>query len=343
MMKFLSKIKANGLKDKICLLRLDFNTQDNWRMQASLPTIKFLEKNCQAIVIVSHKGRPVGYDESLSLRPMALALRKTLKKPIIFIPHFRFQEISRLVRASPKGTVFLLENLRFLAGEEEASAALGKQLSMLADIYVNDAFAVSHRANASVVTIAKYLPSYAGLEMEAEISQLSKVMKNPEKPLVVILGGAKIQDKLKAFDHLKTNAKVFLIGGALNNALLNSLKKNKTISLPADFIKENGKISDIGPKTIENFCRKIKNAKTIIWNGPLGNIDDIRFRKGTIEIAKCLPKNAFSVVGGGETVMFLKKMKLDRKISFLSTGGGAMLEFLSGKKLPGIKALEISN
>lgn len=337
-MKFLSNAKAGDFIGKVALLRLDFNTSDNWRMEASLPTIKLLSRKCKALVIISHKGRPKGFDEELSLRSMTAPLRKLLNQRVVFISHFRFKEISDLVRSSPKGTIFLLENLRFLEGEESNSDILAEHLASVGDIYVNDAFAVSHRANASVVAITKHLPSFAGLELEAEIDNLTQSMKNPRKPMVVILGGAKIEDKLRVYENLKSVASKFLIGGALTDKIIGNLNR-PNIVLPVDFKRDNGEIRDIGPETARAYCAELKKAKSLIWNGPLGNIEDSRFRKGTTEVAKCLTDKLFSIVGGGETVMFLKKTKQDKRIHFISTGGGAMLDFLAGKELPGIKAL----
>lgn len=338
-MRFLGKTKKNELKDKICLLRLDFNTEDNWRMDASLPTIKFLSSRCRSVVIISHKGRPKGFDSSLSLKPISRILGRKLKRRAVFVPHFRFQEIGNLVRSSPEGSLFMLENLRFLDGESENSDILAEHLSGLGDIFVNDAFAVSHRANASTVAIADHLPSYAGLGLEKEIKELTRAIKNPDKPMVVILGGAKIEDKLRVFENLNPKASAFLIGGALTEEIISKLKNPKLI-LPVDFKKDGNSIRDIGPETVKKFCDVMKKAKTVIWNGPLGDIGDRRFKTGTEKIAKCLAGKTFSIVGGGETVMFLKKIKLDRKINFISTGGGAMLDFLAGKKLPGIEALK---
>ena len=341
-MKYLSQLQPGKLKDKICLLRLDFNTEDNWRLEASLPTIKFLAKNCKAVVILSHKGRPNDFENSLSLRPVAKTLSKFLKRTVVFAPHFRFLEIRDLVRASPKGSIFLLENLRFLSGEAEDSSALAEHLAMLGDIYVNDAFAVSHRANASVTAITEFLPSYAGFELEAEIKNLSKVMKSPKKPLAVILGGSKIEDKLSVYENLKKKADIFLIGGALTEPLLKKLKSYQKVLLPSAVKMENGLVQDIDGETVKLFCQAISQAKTILWNGPVGNIDKSKYRSATRTIARCVAENkkAFKIVGGGETVMFLKKLKLDKQINFISTGGGAMLDFLAGKKLPGIEALK---
>lgn len=339
-MRCLSSLPLKALKNKICLLRLDLNTKDNWRIEASRPTMRFLSKYCRATVILSHKGRPKGFNKSLSLRSAARALSKAFKKKVVFTPHFRFAEIKKQIRSAPRKSIFLLENLRFLEGETINSGALAKNLALLGDFYVNDAFAVSHRANASVAAITDYLPSCAGFELEAEIKNLSRVMKNPKKPLVVILGGGKIKNKLSVYKYLRNKASVFLIGGALNENILKL--KSKKLLMPADFKKENGDIKDIGPKTVKLFEKEIRRGRTILWNGPVGDIGKKRFQNGTKELARAVAANrrAFKTVGGGETVMFLKKMKLDKKIDFISTGGGAMLEFLAGKKLPGIEVLK---
>jgi phosphoglycerate kinase len=341
-MRYLSKVDPKNLRGKACLLRLDFNTEDNWRMEACAPTIKFLAKNCKATVILSHKGRPSGYDKSLSLRSLRAALHKLIGREIVFVPHFRFLEIKDLISASPAGSVFLLENLRFLDGEAENNPVLAEHLASLGDIYVNDAFAVSHRANASVVTITKFLKSYAGLKFEEEIRNLSRAMTKPAKPLVVILGGAKIEDKLQVYENLKKLARRFLIGGALDEKILKSFRDKGKILLPVDFKKSKGVIKDIGTQSVKMFEKEIKSAETIIWNGPVGDIRYGKFSGGTKAVAKVVSgnKKSFKVVGGGETVMFLKRLKLDKKIDFVSTGGGAMLEFLAGKKLPGIEALK---
>ncbi|MDO8429841.1 MAG: phosphoglycerate kinase [bacterium] len=347
MMKYLSSLKSQYLKGKICILRLDFNTEDNWRMEASLPTLKFLIKNCRAVVILSHKGRPRGFEEKLSLRNSAKDLKKALKKQVIFVPHFRFQEIKNLIDSVPKGSIFLLENLRFLEGEEQNNSVLAEHLASLGNFYVNDAFAVSHRANASVAAITEFLPSYAGLELETELKNLSQAIKNPGKPFVIILGGLKIKDKLEVYHNLKNKVDKFLIGGALTTEMLNMKfwdpkLKTKNLIMPLDFKLDKAVIHDIGPESVKLFKEKIKMAKTIIWNGPLGDIRQKKFSNGTKEIAKAMSANttAFKIIGGGETVMFFKKMKLDKKINFVSTGGGAMLDFLAGKKLPGIEALK---
>lgn len=370
MIKYIDKVKASALTGT-ALLRLDFNTTDNWRMQAVLPTIKYLLKTSGKIVIISHRGRPDGFDKKLSLKHDAVVLSnmlwgsgKSTKKKVIFIDNFDFPKIKEQIAAAPQGTVLLLDNLRFLKGEETNSPELGKQLASLADIYVNDAFAVSHRANASVAAVTKFLPSYAGLEMKKEIESLSKVMLKPQRPLVLILGGAKASDKLGVIKYFQKKADKFLLGGGSANTILQmkgvdikkSLKDNdpesvktlkplvnyKSVILPVDFVWSKDAILDLGPKTIKEFSAYIAAAGTIIWTGPLGLIEKKQYAKCSIAIAQAIGRNrrAFSVTGGGDTVAFLKKYKLDKKFSFISTGGGAMVDFLAGKKMPGIEALK---
>ncbi|MBI2033780.1 MAG: phosphoglycerate kinase [Candidatus Liptonbacteria bacterium] len=361
MIHFLRGASAESLKGRV-LLRLDFNTEDEWRLKSALPTIRFLLRYAEKIVIVSHKGRPIGFDKKFSLRASAKFLEKLLKRKIIFFPHFRFEKIKKTIAASPRGSIFLLENLRFLKGEWKNDLKFAKKLASLADYYVNEAFAVCHRANASVSAITRFLKSYAGLELENELKNLSKVMKNPQKPLTIVLGGAKAEDRLGIVKFLKNKVDWFLLGGAPANTLflaegidikdsvalrrhpekVRPFLKYPNIVLPIDFVFSGRKILDASPKTVQVFKEKISQAKTIVWNGPFGVIEKKRFEKGTLEIGKAIARNrrAFSVAGGGETVMFLKKYGLDKKFSFISTGGGAMLDFLSGRKLPGIAALE---
>lgn len=332
-------------------------------MKAVVPTIKFLLKNGCKIVILSHRGRPQGRDSKFSLRGDALDLAKLLKKKVAFIDHFDFTRIRRMVAASPARSVFLLENLRFTKGEERNDPKFAKQLASLGDFYVNDAFAVSHRADASVVAVTKYVPSYAGFELEAEIVHLSRVMVRPKCPLVVIVGGAKVSDKLGVVRYFRNKANWFLVGGGPANTLLavhgmevkkslceqgsdkatiRKISRYPNLVLPVDYVWYQSAIVDIGQKTCAAFVKKIAGAKTIVWSGPLGLIDVRRYERGSRIVARAIVKNrrALSVAGGGETVMFLKKIRLDKKFTFISTGGGAMLDFLAGKKLPGIEALK---
>ena len=358
-MNYLSSAAPEKLKG-IAILRLDLNVEDDSRLKASLPTLGFLMKTSAKVVVLSHKGRPSGVDLSLSLRLAAERMKKLLSKKVFFLPEFNFEQICETISSAPDGPIFLLENLRFLPGEEADDESLAKELASLGDFYVNDAFAVSHRANASVRAITKFLPSYAGLELQKELENLRKVMENPERPFVLILGGAKAEDKLPIVEFLKNKIDSALLGGVPANTLLKlkgvdvgqsvvaenaeSFRKfldMPQIILPSDWKEREGKILDIGDKTIREFSEKIKTAKTIVWNGPLGLTENSFMRAGSEAIAAAIAANtgAFSVVGGGETVSFLEEMGFSEKISFVSTGGGAMLEFLAGKELPGIKAL----
>lgn len=362
MIRYLSATNANFLSG-VALLRLDFNTEDDWRMLAVLPTIKFLLKRSAKVVIISHRGRPDGFDKKFSLRKNAGTLSRLLQRKVIFLPDFDFRKIKATIGKSPRGSLFLLENLRFDPGEEKNDPKFAKQLTSLADFYVNDAFAVSHRANASIVAVTKFLPSYAGFELEHEIQSLSRAMKNPKHPLVFIVGGAKAADKLDVIKSFKNKADWFLLGGGPANTILSlrgmnvkqsvrdtdpkdikemrTFSRSKKVLVPMDVRWHGDLIWDVGPKTVAMFTKKIAAARTILWSGPLGLIEKPEYARASIAVAKAIVKNrrAFSISGGGETVMFLKKYKFDKKFSFISTGGGAMIDFLAGKKLPGIDAL----
>ena len=379
-MKYLSSLKNEDLAGKICLLRIDFNIEkaelagakNHPRLALVLPTIKFLIKNGAKVIILSHRGRPLEkskiknqksklqfkIQKELSLRPFVKILSSLLKKPVHFIDFkngFNALEISKIIA---RNSIFLLENLRYFEGEEKNDKNFAKRLASLGDFFVNDAFSVSHRANASVAAITEFLPSYAGFQLEKEIKNLSIAIK---KPLVVILGGAKISDKIGLLKNFMAEADYFLIGGGMaHNFLLaqglpigNSIFEEKTIGfakkmlknrkviLPADYVIKDRKILDIGPKTLEKYSEIIKNVKTIIWNGPMGYFENPKFAKGSEEIAKAIMANkkAFSIIGGGETVELMSNVKCQKSKVFLSTGGGAMLEYLAGKKMPGIEAL----
>lgn len=388
-MKYLTSLKNKDLSKEICLLRVDFNITNaelsgmmrrtTWklhpRLAAVLPTIKFLIKRGAKVIILSHRGRPEIKQKEFSLKLFAKILSKLLNKPVQFIDfNFGTSDVLKLtsIKNSPSSSVFLLENLRFLPGEDKNDKKFAKQLASLATFYINDAFSISHRKNASIVAITKFLPSYVGLSLENEIKNLSRIMKNPKRPLVIILGGAKISDKIGVIKNFLERADYFLIGGGVANTFLaaqglpigdslyekemiptaKKLSKSPKIILPIDSMVKKGKILDIGPKTAKKYAEIIKNAKTIIWNGPMGYIEDKRFIKGTEAITKAIMKSrAFSVIGGGETTAAFqaaarnyadKYTELRRKYPhlFLSTGGGAMLEYLAGKKLSGIVALQ---
>jgi phosphoglycerate kinase len=371
---------------------VDFNIQDTDlhryehgltrippRVAGVLPTIKFLINKGAKVVLLSHRGRPnktKSYKlktKNYSLKPFAKILSKLLKRPVRLMDFKGGFNTSKIRNTITRDSIILLENLRFFPGEGKNDKKFARQLASLGDFYVNDAFSVSHRKNASVVAIAEFLPSYAGLLLEAELKNLSAVMKKPKHPLVVILGGAKISDKIGVIRNLFKKTDWFLIGGGVANTFFASQKlpingslyekdmislarrllrvgKSKII-LPFDSAVKNGIILDIGPMTIREYAKIIKGAKTIIWNGPMGYIENPEFIKGSKGVAKAvLSSRAFSVIGGGETTSLLlsvrypacAKASAGRQSSskaFVSTGGGAMLEYLAGKKLPGVNAL----
>lgn len=376
-MKNLSALYKRNLSEEIAIVRIDLNInnkslksrEDNLRVISVIPTIQFLIKRGAKVVLVSHRGRPEGTKKDLkdlTLKPFVAIISKLIKKPVQFVPldakggQLLSEKDAEKIRKAPKGSVFLLENIRFLPGEDKNDVAAVKPLAALGTFYVNDAFAVSHRKNASVVAITKLLPSCAGLLLEKEVFHMDEAIHNHEHPFVVILGGAKMTDKMGLIKQFIGKADYFLAGGGIANTFMAAdglpigdsiyeqhmipvakkiMKTNKVI-LPMDVVIADRKIVDNGAGTTDEWEEIIRNAKTIIWNGPLGVIEDKRFAKGSIDIAKAIAKSkAFTVVGGGETALAFAGIKL-KKNTFLSTGGGAMLEYLSGMKLPGIEALK---
>jgi phosphoglycerate kinase len=253
------------------------------------------------------------------------------------------KEIEKWTREMAPGEILLLENLRFHKGEEENDENFAQQLAKLGEIYINDAFGACHRAHASIVGIPRYLPAGVGFLLEKEIKTLTNLMENPKKPLIAIIGGAKVETKAKFIDKISENADFVLIGGLIKKEIEEKdirLKNPQKIVVPVDSIDT----FDIGQKTIEFFKEKINLAKTIFWNGPLGKIEDECFQKGTKEIAKAIIESgSVSIVGGGETVEFINKMGLTEKFSHVSTGGGAMLDFIIDGKLVGLEALNYGN
>lgn len=351
--------KLKNLKNKKVVLRVDFNVPikngkiiDDFRIKKSLPTIEFLLKKGADVVLLAHLGK----DGSESLAPVEK----------------RFFALSKF----PKNRIKFFDNVRKYKGEEENDKDFAKTLASLGNIYVNDAFSVSHRAHASVVGVAKYLPSYAGFQLEEEISNLSKVMQNPKNPFLFILGGAKFSTKLPLIKKYLNKANHIFIGGALLNDFLKAsgfeigrslssdfdlntilkIAKNKKILLPLDVLvldKDNKKVNkkieavlkddfilDVGKESISNLGEVVKISKTILWNGPLGKYND-GGAEATKKILKIISQTkAFSVIGGGDTVALISKMKMEKSFSFVSTGGGATLDFLANGTLPGIKALK---
>jgi phosphoglycerate kinase len=384
----MKRINSQIVKNKQVLLRVDYNVDldkkgkiiSDFRLRASLPTINFLLKNkAKKIIIISHLGRPEGKDKKLSLLPIAKHLEKLLNQKIIFIDDCVGKKVKEAIELSEE-KIFVLENLRFYKEEEENDKNFAKQLAQLAEIYINDAFGVCHRLNASVGAITNFLPSYSGLLLEKEVKNLQKLKKNIKHPFVVILGGAKISTKLPIINEFLDIADYILLGGGLANTIWKAWgfevgkslieeekipeakklgSRKAELILPGDFIvassfksskgklkeieniNEKDIIVDIGETSAKVFCQLIKSAKTILWNGPMGYWENKNFQTATIKIAKAIAQNKnFTVVGGGETLIAIEQLKLIDKYSLVSTGGGAMLEFLAKDNLPALKFLE---
>jgi len=338
------------VREKRVLVRCDYNVPldeggnilDDSRIRETLPTIKYLLENEAKVILMSHLGRPDGeVKEDLRLLPVKERLSQLLGLPIAMAPDCVGPETEKMAAEMKVGDILLLENLRFHKEEKENDQEFAKNLAKLGDIYIDDAFAACHRDHASVTSLARLLPSAAGFSLEKEITTLEKMMENPEKPLVVLIGGKKVETKVKFINKISEIADFVLVSGVIKKEMDEKgtiLSHMEKVVQPVDE-EEGGK--DIGPKTIELFKEKISQAKTVFWNGPFGKIEEERFCRGTEEIAKAIIESkAFSVVGGGETVDFITKINLLSKFSHVSTGGGAMLTFLAGDEMPGIEVLK---
>lgn len=385
-------IKDIDFKDKVVLMRADFNVPqdaslnitDDTRIRATLPTIKYiLGQGVKRLVLMSHLGRPDGkVVEKYSLKPVSARLKELLGEDVLFLNDCVGENIKQSIN-SAKERIVLLENLRFHAQEEANDGDFAKQLASLGEIFVNDAFGTAHRAHASTEGVTHFLKSAAGFLLEKEIKYLGGAVTNPAKPFVVILGGAKVSDKIGMIENLLPKADAIIVGGGMAYTFLKAQGKpignsklekekldlaksileqakaqKKDILLPIDNIVveaiaadakteivaediPDGKIAvDIGPKTAKLFMDKLKDAKTIVWNGPLGIFEMDAFSKGTKEVADFIAGlNCTSIIGGGDTAAAIAKFKLEDKMTHISTGGGASLEYLEGKTLPGVAAL----
>jgi 3-phosphoglycerate kinase len=341
-------LKDFAVVNKRILVRCDFNVPldrkgnilDDFRIKQTLPTIKYLIDNKARIILMSHLGEPDGkVVPGLKLNKVAERLSEYLNFSIAKANDCIGPEIESEENAIEAGSVLLLENLRFHREETDNNPDFAKKLSYLGDIYVNDAFGVCHRNNASITGVPKFLPSCAGLLLEKEIITLEKIMKNPEKPMVAIIGGKKVETKSKFIDNISKVAKFVIMGGLLAKEVA---EKNIQFKEPEKIISPLGDLGapDISKESIKMFREKIMQAKTVLWNGPFGKSEDKKYAEGTLAIAKAIiDSGAFSVVGGGETVEFLNRQGIIDKFSHVSTGGGAMLSYLSGEKLPGIESL----
>ena len=408
-------VKDLDLQGKRVLVRVDYNVpmeekdgqmeiNDATRIKETLPTLDFLVKNGAKIILMAHLGRPKGSKEpSMSLRPVAAKLSDMLGAPVAFQQDCVGEQVEKYVNTMKPGDIVLLENLRFYSEEEANDAGFAEKLARLADVYVNDAFGAAHRAHASTAGVAEVLakrnaPRAAGLLMERELKFLGEELENPTRPFVVILGGAKVSDKIKVIDRLLEKANTILVGGAMaytfklalgkpvgkslvepdkvdvaKSALEKAKARGVQFLLPTDNVvatpvktdklNKKGKpvfdlqnphvISgdfspeveglDIGPETAKKFSEEVLKARTILWNGPMGMFEDARFAEGTYAVARAVAEatknGAKSIIGGGDSVKALNKAGLGEQVTFMSTGGGASLEFLEGNELPGVAAL----
>ncbi len=382
----LRSIESIGeIKNKTVIVRVDYNIESEMldqpesmlRIDASLKTIKFLRDRGATLILLTHLGRPKDHEAELSTKHLVPVLQEKLKEKIIF-----FDEVKNFDHLRADDThIYLFENLRFFPEEEKNEIKFVVSLATLADAYVNEAFSVCHRAHASVDALPRLLPAYAGFTLLSEVAQLTAAMVAPQKPLVLMLGGAKADTKVEVIEHFIDKADSILLVGALpfpfwklkkisigraavsadELAVVKKLKLKKNILLPIDVVTakalddEHGQcktmdkvmgddlIVDIGPETIKKFAIILKEAKTIIWNGPPGIFERPPFSYGTLALARLIASiskgKTFGVVGGGETVIALYKTGLAEYVDHISTGGGAMLEFLAGKDLPGLGPL----
>ncbi|MCX6743674.1 MAG: phosphoglycerate kinase [Candidatus Parcubacteria bacterium] len=394
-MKLKTIDKLKNLKNKTVLVRVDYNVAlkhgkilETERIERSFATINYLVKKKAKVILMSHLGSPEGkYVKDLSLKPIAYYMDSRAKKKVIFVNNCVGEQVKSQAKKLKPGQILLLENLRFNPGEEKNDAKFARELASLANIYVNEAFSVCHRAHASVAAITKYLPAYAGFNLANEVESLNKLLGGFKRPAVAIIGGVKISTKIKVIQNLLKRYDQVLIGGALANNFLaaqkinigNSIFEKDYLKLAKELLKSSkgklilpfdvriaknfkankvepvgigalnrcpGKkfeIVDIGPKTEFYYESLIHKSKTLVWNGPMGIFENPVFSHGTDFICQKAASHAkgpaFGVVGGGETIAVLEKMHLKDWPDFVSTAGGAMLEFLEGKVLPGIRPL----
>ncbi len=385
-------IEQVDLGGRRVFLRADLNApleqgavSDDTRLGAVLPTIRHALDRGAAVVLASHLGRPKGGpDPKYSLKPVAERLEALLGRPVPLAPDSVGETVEGLARGLKPGQVLLLENLRFHPEEEANDDGFARRLAALADVYVNDAFAAAHRAHASIAAITRHLqPAAAGLLMGRELEALGRILEAPARPLVAVLGGAKVSDKIALVEHLLARVDALVIGGGMAFTFLRALghgvgkslvevdrvemaratleaarRRGVQIVLPVDAVVAGGLDSpsgravsvrdigaeqmglDLGPLSVERFAAVLKNAKTIVWNGPMGVFEKPAFATGTVALARAVAESgAFSVIGGGDTVAAVNQAGVAARIGYISTAGGAFLEFLEGRTLPGVDAL----
>ena len=384
-------IKDIEVSGKRVLVRVDFNVPldekrvitDDSRIQAALPTIRYLIGRGAMVILISHLGRPKGkVVDKLRLNVVAQRLSQILGQQVRMATDCIGPEVENSVASLQRGDVLLLENLRFHPGEETGDTSFAQALARLADIFVNDAFGTSHRAHASIVGITNYLPAVAGLLLGKEVETLGHILENPAHPFAALIGGVKISDKVGMLENIIGKADYLLIGGAMAATFLKAksyevgqsfieaemldtatrlmeraARKGVRLLLPVDVvvadepntkvevvsienIPKDKRIVDIGPRTIRDFREELRRCQTVFWNGPMGIYEIARFAKGTRAMVRLLASlKATTVIGGGSTADIAVKMKLADRMTFISTGGGASLQFLGGETLPGVEAL----
>lgn len=383
-------IKDVDFTNKKVLMRVDFNVPlkdgvvgDDTRIQAALPSIKYLLEQNVALILCSHLGRPKGEVKAeFSLKPVAEYLDNLIPQKVFFAEDCVGPVAEEAAKKLENGSVLVLENTRFHAGEKKNDPEMAKQLASLAEMFVNDAFGTAHRAHASTAGVAVHLPAVAGLLMEKEIQYLGQAIEDPEHPFIAILGGAKVSDKIGVIRNLLSKADEVLIGGGMANTFFkaqgypigDSLVEDDVLDTARELVKEGAnklrlpvdvviaddfaddaqqkvmptgpvpdgwRILDIGPDTAAVYGKAIADAKTVVWNGPMGVFEFPNFAKGTFAVAQSVAdSDAVSIIGGGDSVAAVNKSGLADKISHISTGGGASLEMLEGLELPGLAALE---
>lgn len=383
-------VRDIDLKGKRVLMRVDFNVPlqngavtDDKRIKASLPTIQYVLDQGGCLILMSHLGRPKGGpDPEFSLKPVSEALAKLLGQPVQMAPDCVGPEVEALAKSLKPGQVLLLENTRFHIGEEKNDLDLAKQMAILADVFVNDAFGSAHRAHASTEGVARFLPAVSGFLMEQELEYLGRAALNPERPYVAILGGAKVSDKIAVIENLLGKCDQLIIGGGMANTFLaakgynmqDSLVEATALDLARSILTKSGdklllpvdavvgdkfaaeansqivavdqipagwRMLDIGPQSVAAFGAALRDAKLVVWNGPLGVFEFPKFAEGTFAMARLLATSgATTVIGGGDSASAVKKAGVAKQMTHVSTGGGASLEFLEGKELPGVAALQ---
>lgn len=383
-------IRGVDVHGKRVLVRVDFNVPlmdgaitDDQRIRAALPTIEYLLDNGATVILMSHLGRPKGtVVEALRLTPVAARLADLLDRPVTKLDDCVGEGVEQAVANARPGDVILLENLRFHPEETANDPVFSKQLAGLGDLYVDDAFGAVHRAHASVVGVADYLPAVAGFLLEKELTALGGALEKPVRPFVAILGGAKISGKIEVIDNLLSKVDRLLIGGGMANTFFkaqgysvgDSLVEDDALELAKEILAKGGaklllpvdvviadafeadarsrtvavdqvpdgwRIMDIGPESLERFGEQLKDARTVVWNGPMGVFEFPKFAAGTFALARLVAESGATVIiGGGDSAAAIEQSGLAHEMSHISTGGGASLEFLAGKTLPGVAALD---